>query len=88
MDRQGRTKLKHEIRKAYKIHRIIDGLPKRYRDMILDCVIYNKNRYKIQEKYHYSERQCRNILNEALEETGKRLSTTENSTKKSTRTPN
>lgn len=88
MDRRQRAELKREIRKAYKIYGIIEGLPKRHRDMILDCVIYNKNQYKIQEKYHYSERQCRNIMNEALDETGKMLSATENSTKKSTRTPN
>lgn len=82
MDRRQRAELKRELRKAYKIYYIVNGLPKRYRDMILDCVISNKNRYKIQEKYHYSERQCRNILNEALEETKKRLFATENSTPK------
>lgn len=88
MDRQQRMKLKHEIRRAYKICGIIDGLPKRYRDMILECVVSNQGWNKIQEKCHYSERQGRNILNDALEETQKRLSSAEKSTEKSTRTPN
>lgn len=88
MDRRQRAKLKQEIRKAYKIYSIIDELPKRYRDMILDCIISGRGWNEIQEKCHYSERQGRNILNEGLEETAKRLSSLEKSTKKSTRIPN
>lgn len=88
MNRQQRAKLKKEIRKAYKIHSIIDELPKRYRDVILDGIIHGRNWYEMQEKYHYSERQLRNNLNEALEELNRRISPSEKSIRKSDETPN
>lgn len=74
MDRNQRQKLKREIRRAYKIHTAIDDLPKRYRDVVLDGIIHGRNWHEMQEKYHYSERQIRNNLNEALEELNRRIS--------------
>lgn len=73
MDRQRRRDLKRQIRRAYKIHRIVETLPARYRDIIQVAVAEKTDWNKMQETYYYSERQMRNILNEALEEMDRRI---------------
>ena len=73
MDRQNRRELKREIRRAYKIHRIVETMPQRYRDVILEVLIRKTDWNKIQERYYYSERRMRDILNEALEEVRRRI---------------
>lgn len=73
MDRKQRRELKRKIQWAYKIHRIVETMPKRYRDMILGSVVEKTDWNTMQEMYYYSERQMRNILNDALEEFQRRL---------------
>lgn len=77
MERQKKREFQAKIRSKYpkdeNLRRIIDALPKRYRDMILERVIQKTDWNKMQEKYYYSERQMRNILDEALEELHRRL---------------
>lgn len=73
MDRKQRGELKRKIRLAYKIHRIVETMPKRYRDMILEIVVKKTDWNKMQENYYYSERQMRNTLNDALEEVSRRI---------------
>ena len=80
MDRRTRRELKREIRRAYKIHRIVESLPQRYRDVILEILIRKTNWNKMQEMYYYSERRMREVLNEALEEVERRMDSGENST--------
>lgn len=46
----------------------------RYREMVLEKIVRGKDWNKMQENCYYSERQMRNILNEALDEVGRRLS--------------
>ncbi len=80
MDKQERRKLKRKIRSAYskenpdrKIQQIVEGMPKRYRDMLLSKIVEKSDWNKMQETYYYSERQLRNIMNEALEEFRRRM---------------
>lgn len=73
MDRQRRRDLKRQIRRAYKIHGIVETLPARYRDIIRATVAEKTDWNRMQETYYYSERQMRNILNEALEEMDRRI---------------
>lgn len=80
MDRRTRQELKREIRRAYKIHRIVESLPQRYRDVILEILIRKTDWNKMQEMYYYSERRMREVLNEALEEVERRMDSGENST--------
>ena len=80
MDRQRRRDLKRQIRRAYRIQKIVETLPKRYRDIILGNVVRKTDWNKMQETYYYSERQVRNILNEALEEVSRRMQEEEKST--------
>ena len=73
MDRQRRRDLKRQIRRAFTVYRIVETLPARYRDIIQATVTTKTDWNKMQETYYYSERQMRNILNEALEEVDRRL---------------
>lgn len=74
MNRKQRRELGRKIRQAYRIQLVVETLPLRYREMILGKIVRGKDWNKMQENCYYSERQMRNILNEALDEVGRRLS--------------
>lgn len=79
MDRRERKKLKQQIRRAFYLTGIVEELPVRYRDIILAAVTTKTDWNRMQEKYYYSERQMRNILNEALEEVRRQMQEREKS---------
>lgn len=78
MNRKQRREISRKIRQAYRITRTVETLPMRYREMVLEKIVRGKDWNKMQENCYYSERQMRNILNEALDEVGRRLSEGEN----------
>lgn len=74
MTRKQRRELGRKIRQAYRIYSTVETLPMRYREMIREKIVRGKDWNRMQENCYYSERQMRNILNEALDEVGRRLS--------------
>ena len=57
------------------IQRMVEALPRRYREVILDK-IEGKKWSELEEIYYYSERRLRELLNEGLEELERRLKST------------
>ena len=58
------------------IQAVVETLPRRYREVILDKIVDESKWSELEEIYYYSERRLRELLNEGLEELDRRLKST------------
>lgn len=58
-----------------KIFLMVEGLPKRYFDLVIGKIVQGKKWSQMEGEYFYSERRMRSLLGEAMEMLEKKIST-------------